>query len=619
MNKMAYEVDLNYTADIMQKLYEYSNENFQTDFKIRAGNKTAYCHAAVLSAKSTYFRAICASGLTEAVLAGSITKDEDGDTLDTVVRYIYLGKSNITVQNVEKVAIAANFLGHEELKHECEKILLDNLGVSKLMSHHKLSQKADMSTLKAACIQLTKENFTEVVGCEWFLALTVDEAAEYLRDNDLNVTSEDDVLHAICTWLKNSNETSTAQGKHSDKLFPCVHLKFCQRSTLDSLSKDATIVDSLRLKLLEFLHHGHHREGEPRKSYSATHSVSAASAALPRPSLPGAAARDKPPPTDKAATKIPPKASATPSSPSAKLPVTSSQKVKEEVLIVGGRKPDENRHENIVFLDRDPKDCIMTHAPICSRARNYSACANNNTLIVSGGDTKGFSVSKVQKFCTTDHRWVELPDLPLPADCHGSSYVGEKLYTFGGRFRENAETKHRYSSVNVLDLASLSWAEEQSLPIAVSEIGIAVVEEHIYALGGYSGKEWSRQTIKLNTRTGKTTQCQSMPKRVRVHNSAVTFHQQIYVLDKALFAQYDVNKDQWMELQLPLMPFDNPAMVLKQNHLIMLGGYEETEKNPSDVIQEYELSSKTWSLEPRKMPLQLCNHWAFVMDIPQPK
>ena len=190
---MAREVDTNYTAEIMQILYEYSTENYKTDFKIRAGNKTAYCHAAVLSAKSTYFKALCASGISEAALEGSITKEKDGDTLDTVVRYMYLGKSNINVQNVEKVTLAASFLGHEEMKRECEKTLIDNLDVPKLMSYQKLSQKADMSTLKAACIQLSKEKFTEVVGSQWFLALTIDEAQKYLRDADLNVTSEDAV------------------------------------------------------------------------------------------------------------------------------------------------------------------------------------------------------------------------------------------------------------------------------------------------------------------------------------------------------------------------------------------------------------------------------------------
>ena len=154
---MAYEVDTNFTAEMMQTMYQYSRDKILMDFKIRAGNKTAHCHSAVLSAKSTYFKSICASGMQEATLGGSISKAEDGYTLDTVIRYIYLGRSNITVHNVEKVVLAADFLYHEEMKNECEKIMLRNLGVSKLSSYHKLSQKAALSTLATACIHIAKE------------------------------------------------------------------------------------------------------------------------------------------------------------------------------------------------------------------------------------------------------------------------------------------------------------------------------------------------------------------------------------------------------------------------------------------------------------------------------
>ena len=298
----------------------------------------------------------------------------------------------------------------------------------------------------------------------------------------------------------------------------------------------------------------------------------------------------------------------------------SSLKTKEEILIVGGLTTSEIMHKNSVSLDRDTRDCIMTQAPICAKASHSSACVSKDTLIVSGGydESTKRSSSKVQKFSLHGRKWINLPDLPFPVEGHGSTLVDEKLYTIGGCYQENSQIKHRYSSVNVLDLASLSWEECQSLPNAVNSSGIAAVEENIYTIRGYNGKEWSRQTIKLNTQTGAITQCLSMPKGdCCAHRSTVIFHHQIFVLDKRLFAQYDVMKDQWTVLQLPLKPSFNPAMVLRQNHLVMLGGFEKDEENPNDDIQKYDMSSKRWSLEKRKMPLPLSCHWAFVMDIPQ--
>ena len=243
---MADDVDMSYTKDIMQTLYQFSREKIQTDFKIRAGNKTAHCHSAVLSAKSTYFKAICLSGMQEAILGHSISKEAHGDILDTVVRFLYLGKSNVTVHNVEKVVLAADFLYHEEMKNECEKIILLNLDVSKLMSYHKLSEKADLSTLNIVCLQLANENFTEVAHSQWFLGLTIDEAHDYLHHDDLNVTTEDDVLFAALRWLKNSNEISTVFEHHTKRLLQSVRLKFCQRSTLESLFNSYVTIEQNR-------------------------------------------------------------------------------------------------------------------------------------------------------------------------------------------------------------------------------------------------------------------------------------------------------------------------------------------------------------------------------------
>ena len=358
-------MDTNFTADIMQIMYQYSRDKILTDFKIRAGNQKAHCHSAVLSAKSTYFKTICASGKKEATLGRSISKEEDSATLDTVIRYIYLGRSNITVHNVEKIVIAADFLYHEEMKSECENIMLQNLSVSKVSSYHKLSQKAGLSTLNTACLHLAKEKFTEIAHSTWFLDLTVDKAVEYLQADDLNAKTEDDVLYAIIRYIKNSNKTGTGSEQHTKRLLSCVRLKFCKRSTLESMSKDETIFDSLRLKIFEFLNHGRHGEGKARQSKSAAYLVSAAS-------LHGAGAREKHPLPTEAATKVIPAASAKDARSSEKLSVTSHRKTKEEVVIVGGCKTGNKKHGNIVFLDKGPKDCIMTQAPLCAETYNSS-------------------------------------------------------------------------------------------------------------------------------------------------------------------------------------------------------------------------------------------------------
>ena len=146
-----------------------------------------------------------------------------------------------------------------------------------------------------------------------------------------------------------------------------------------------------------------------------------------------------------------------------------------------------------MFLDRDPKDSILTHVPIYAEALYPSICASNDNFIVSGGCSvsTGRSISKVQKFSLIDTRWVDLPDLPDRVYSHGSTYAAGKLYTIGGANKENHETLVRCHSINILDLASLSWTYWPYglyLPIAVTLPGIATVDQNIYVLGGYDGK-----------------------------------------------------------------------------------------------------------------------------------
>ena len=89
-----------------------------------------HCHRSVIAAKSEYFRAICDSGLTKAALDYTVTKEEDRNILDSVIKYLYLGCTDITKQNVVSLVLAADFIRHNELKKECEEYMISNINVA---------------------------------------------------------------------------------------------------------------------------------------------------------------------------------------------------------------------------------------------------------------------------------------------------------------------------------------------------------------------------------------------------------------------------------------------------------------------------------------------------------
>ena len=121
-----------------------------TDFEIRAGNKRVLCHRAVISAKSHYFDAICSSGLREAVL--DYADDEHGYMLEAIVKFIYLGETNITVHNVDPLLLAADFIKHAELISYCENFMIENLSLVNFTDYMKLANKVSLPGLKDACV-----------------------------------------------------------------------------------------------------------------------------------------------------------------------------------------------------------------------------------------------------------------------------------------------------------------------------------------------------------------------------------------------------------------------------------------------------------------------------------
>ena len=152
------DVDNQFTADVLKTLYCHKK---LTDFEIRAGNKRVLCHCAVISAKSQYFDSICASGLREAVL--DMASDEHGYILEAVVKFMYLGETDVTVYNVESLLLAADFIKHADLIRYCERFMIENLSLINFMDYMKHAKTVSLPSLKDECVRLTKEKCLDVL------------------------------------------------------------------------------------------------------------------------------------------------------------------------------------------------------------------------------------------------------------------------------------------------------------------------------------------------------------------------------------------------------------------------------------------------------------------------
>ena len=581
-----------YPAELTKSLYQFALERQFTDFTITAKNTTIHCHKVVISAHSEFFRHICLSGNKEASLEYSVLRD-DGRILAGVIEFMYLGVTQITVRNVEPLLLAANFIKFEQLKRKCENFIIANLSIDNLLTYENLAKRVHLSNLRDACLQLSRKQFHEVIKTEWLPSQTIDEVITYLKDDELQVTSEDQVLDALNLWLQNSKEPHDLKGESLEELLSCVRLRSCSKAKLEAVAKDTMVMEKLRFKIMEHLVHGWHGHATPRKSYKDTQ------------------AKEEEQSTRKAHSK------ALCSDPRPK-ELEDKTMTKETVVIVGGYTSGGNRHENIVSME-ESKDSVITRSPICADSYAYSVCSEADSLIVSGGKncSTNTSVSKVQKFCTTTGKWVNLPDLLQARAYHGSALLNKHLYIIGGCYTEDPRKPQRCKTISKLDLDSLTWCECCNMSEGLSNPGIAVVSNQIFLTGGWTDHGRSGRTALYDPVADAWTDCQPMPKACVCYHQTAAVGNMVFVesYDGSLFQQYNILTDQWSGLQAPLKPTTNSAFVSHQGHILALGG--KIDNCEKDYVQRYDPSKKTWELEKQTLPLPLQHHWAFVLSVPK--
>ena len=192
-------------------------------------------------AQSPYFDSLCASGVFEAIIKLP-TSSENSKVLNQVVRYIYLETVELTKDIVELVLQAAEVIKCDKLKAECEWFMISVLDLKNTKKYLELAQEFYLTKLNVECQNLQRQNFSQLLHTEWFLdGIPVDEFANCLKDDNLKVTSEDEVLEALITWLNKCDASDKKKEQYIDKLFPHVRLSFCNKLRLKSMAPNKKV------------------------------------------------------------------------------------------------------------------------------------------------------------------------------------------------------------------------------------------------------------------------------------------------------------------------------------------------------------------------------------------
>lgn len=145
----------------------------------------------------------------------------DGETLELLVNYCYTGTLPITEDNVEKILSTSCLFQMPNVIQACSCFLGKQLHFSNAIGFTLFAEQQNCDDLYQLSLDFTAKNFMEIYqNSDEFLRMNVDQLSTLLKNNDLNVNSEEDVFKALVKWLNHSDERMN----HIQMLLPLVKL-----------------------------------------------------------------------------------------------------------------------------------------------------------------------------------------------------------------------------------------------------------------------------------------------------------------------------------------------------------------------------------------------------------
>ena len=196
--ELKYLRDLTFEHEIARLL---QNGCVGPDITLRTGKKLHKCHKVILASVSSYFKGMFASGMKESASDIISLEGVDEHIFTLIMQYIYSGNISITVSNVQELLATAVYLQLSQLQTQCEDFLVNHIDLSNCVDVWNLGKLYDCNELTSSVWKYIVDNFANI-SVPKLLELTRGEVINLVKDDNLNVLSEKDVLKFVLQWVQ---------------------------------------------------------------------------------------------------------------------------------------------------------------------------------------------------------------------------------------------------------------------------------------------------------------------------------------------------------------------------------------------------------------------------------
>nr|XP_039269085.1 uncharacterized protein LOC120344068 [Styela clava] len=226
-------------SDCLMTSFDRFKENgFLCDYSVNVGSKSFRVHRTVLAASSEYFEAMFSSNLKEVHDGHVNMKDVDQDGIAQCIEFMYKGKADLRMENIQHILQASHLLQMANLTEHCFNYLKTNISPVNCLSVINLAQMYDCRDIKEQAEKVVMSNFKSVISSEMFPFVTKSDLLRYMRNRTYETAWK-----AVVTWAGGKDNIDVSD-LVSIELFP---FKFMLETILEEpiVKKNKTTEDSV--------------------------------------------------------------------------------------------------------------------------------------------------------------------------------------------------------------------------------------------------------------------------------------------------------------------------------------------------------------------------------------
>ncbi|XP_053110040.1 kelch-like protein 5 isoform X3 [Hemicordylus capensis] len=463
---------LNHAEQTFKKMENYLRHKQLCDVILVAGDRRIPAHRLVLSSVSDYFAAMFTNDVREARQEEIKMEGVEPNALWALVQYAYTGRLELKEDNIECLLSTACILQLSQVVEACCKFLMKQLHPSNCLGIRSFADAQGCTDLHKVAHNYTMEHFMEVIRNQEFLLLPATEIAKLLASDDMNIPNEETILNALLTWVRHDLEQ---RKKDLSKLLAYIRLPLLAPQFLADMENNALFRDDIECQKLIMEAMKYHLLPERRPMLQSPRTK-------PRKSTVGV------------------------------LFAVGGMDATKGVAVLEGPMYAVGGHDGWSYLNTverwDPQARQWNFVASMSTPRSTVGVAVLSGKLYAVGGRDGSSCLKsVECFDPHTNKWTLCAQMSKRRGGVGVTTWNGFLYAIGGHDAPASNLTSRLSDcVERYDPKTDMWTAVASMSISRDAVGVCLLGDRLYAVGGYDGQTYLNTVESYDPQTNEWTQ-----------------------------------------------------------------------------------------------------------------